>query len=155
MPTRHARNLGSVQSNLYTCEDVYEWNEAASGSISSGTGDKLSRIIAASNSGDDVFFYTGQRLVGWDTDDNTDIYDARAGGGFPEPPAQPAACEGESCRGAGSAAAQATGAGTAVFQGPGNPTAKHHAPRKRHKKHRKHSKHKHSRAANHSRRAGP
>jgi hypothetical protein len=145
-------------AHLYTCEDVYEWHDGATSLISSGTGDELSRLIAASSSGNDVFFYTGQRLVGWDKDDNIDIYDSRVGGGFPEPPAQPPSCEGEACRGAGTSAPSAAGAGTAVFQGPANPPAKHQKARKhrnRHQKHQKrHGKRSHSRAANHNRRAG-
>lgn len=56
-------------------------------------------FLDASASGDDVFFLTRERLVGWDADQAYDLYDARAGGGFPEPPAPPAPCSGEACRG--------------------------------------------------------
>jgi hypothetical protein len=136
-------------ANLYTCEDVYEWHDGTVSLVSSGIGSKPSRLIGASFSGDDVFFYTGQRLVGWDLDNNTDIYDARIGGGFPEPAAQPPPCEGESCRGGPSSPPATTGAGTAVFQGPGNPTAK---PQKaKRKKHHKKRQHKRNRAAKHNR----
>jgi hypothetical protein len=135
---------------IYTCEDVYEWHEGTVSLISSGTGAGASYLIGSTPSGSDVLFYTSQRLVGWDTDTNTDIYDARVGGGFPEPPAQPPSCEGESCRGGGTSAPAPTGAGTAVFQGQGNPAPKHKATRKHHKKrHRKHQQ-----RAKHDRRAG-
>jgi hypothetical protein len=40
-----------------------------------------------SASGSDIFFTTHTRLVGQDTDELGDLYDARVGGGFPRPPA--------------------------------------------------------------------
>ncbi|HET9155010.1 MAG TPA: hypothetical protein VFN85_12975, partial [Solirubrobacterales bacterium] len=117
--------------------DVYEWEAEGSGSchssadnggclylISSGHGATNSYFADASPSGKDVFFATGDRLVSSDQDDFADLYDARVGGGFPEPP-PPAPCEGESCRGEGSHAPAGSGAGTSVFQGPGNPAPKH------------------------------
>ncbi|HEX6456341.1 MAG TPA: hypothetical protein VF009_07460 [Solirubrobacterales bacterium] len=126
--------LPSDTNGLY---DVYEWEAEGSGSchssadnggclylISSGRGASGSYFTDASPSGTDAFFQTGNRLIGQDQDDYADLYDARVGGGFPEPP-PPAPCEGESCRGEGSHAPVAVGAGTAVFQGPGNPTPKH------------------------------
>ena len=135
---------------IYACEDVYEWHDGTVSLVSSGTSDSASWLISGTRTGNDVFFYTAQRLVGWDTDTNIDIYDARVGGGFPEPPPQPPSCESESCRGQSTSSPAATGAGTAVFQGPGNPAPKHHGVKKRHKKHH----HKHQRAAKHDRRAG-
>jgi hypothetical protein len=117
--------------------DVYEWEAEGSGSchssaenggclylISSGHGATNSYFTDASLNGNDAFFVTGDRLVGSDQDSYSDLYDARVGGGFPEPPA-PAPCEGESCRGEGSHAPAGSGAGTSVFQGPGNPAPKH------------------------------
>jgi hypothetical protein len=153
--------------------DVYEWEADGSGScqssadnggclylISSGRGASNSYFTDASTSGNDAFFVTGDRLVGQDKDEYTDLYDARIGGGFREPP-PPAPCEGESCRGEGSHAPAASGAGTAVFQGPGNPPAKHckkgfvlrHGKCVKKKHHKKHHHHNH-RAANNHRRAG-
>jgi hypothetical protein len=103
------------------CLDVYEWKNGAIQLVSSGTSNEPSRLIASTPSGDDVFFYTRQRLVGWDVDSNVDIYDARIGGGFAEPPPQPPICEGESCRGGGTGPPPVTGAGTAALQGAGDP----------------------------------
>jgi hypothetical protein len=40
-----------------------------------------------SASGSDIFFTTGTQLVGQDSDELVDLYDARIGGGFPRPPA--------------------------------------------------------------------
>jgi len=104
-----------------TVRDVYEWNDGALGLISSGTSDEDNLLVGASASGNDVFFLTSERLVGWDTDDLRDIYDARVGGGFPEPDEQGTdPCEGEACRGDGSSAPDASAAGTAVIEHPGN-----------------------------------
>jgi hypothetical protein len=101
--------------------DVYQWHDGALSPISTGIGSEDVEFAGASLSGHDVFFVTRERLVGWDTDDNTDLYDARIGGGFPEPLPEPAPCEGEACRGAPTGAPANLGAGSAVFEGPGNP----------------------------------
>jgi hypothetical protein len=92
--------------------DVYEWNDGALELISSGVGttdgsavDNV--VVGASESGDDVFFITDDRLVGWDTDDSHDVYNARVGGGFPEPPAEAAKCVVGSCQGPGAGASPA------------------------------------------------
>jgi len=94
--------------------DVYEY-DAPTGKvhlISSGTSEDDSHFLDASPDGHDVFFSTNQRLVGWDTDNNYDLYDARVGGGFPEPPVAPAECAGGACQGAVS--------GTPGFAAPGS-----------------------------------
>ncbi|HEV7771391.1 MAG TPA: hypothetical protein VGO66_12145 [Solirubrobacterales bacterium] len=104
-------------------EDLYEWHEGTISLVSSGRDVREVLLIDASPSGRDVFFMTFDPLVGWDVDKNSDIYDARIGGGFPEPPATGAPCEGEACRGASGSASPGSGAGTAVFQGAGNPAS--------------------------------
>jgi len=119
--------------------DVYEW-EASSGRgeclgaqggelfvpessgcislISSGRSPTDSEFLDATPSGSDVFFATLSSLVPKDTG-LVDVYDARVDGGFPEPSAPPAACEGEACQGpTSSPAGQAPGSGSYV--GPGN-----------------------------------
>jgi hypothetical protein len=143
----------------YPCADVYEWHDGQVSLLTPGTESSDVGLIGVSQSGDDVFIYTRQRLVGWDGDRNLDVYDVRLGGGLPEPPAQPGICEGEACRGQGSSTPGSAGAGTAVFQGAGNPTPKHAKPRKprkhrKHSKHRRHSKHDNKRNAGNNRRAG-
>jgi hypothetical protein len=105
---------------VQSCDDVYEWHDGTVSLISGGAGSEPSILVASSASGNDVFFLTRNRLVGWDVDDGVDLYDARVGGGFPEPPAEPAECEGEACRGEGSSGGSIPGAGSAVFEGPGN-----------------------------------
>jgi len=67
--------------------------------ISSGRSESDSHFLDASPSGRDVFFSTDERLVRWDTDNNYDLYDARIGGGFQEPPAATPECVGEQCQG--------------------------------------------------------
>jgi WD40-like Beta Propeller Repeat len=84
-----------------TVKDVYEYDTQTHQIrlISSGTGTESSYFMDASSSGDDVFFITRQQLVGWDTDNQIDLYDARVGGCFPEPPPLPEPCAGDACRG--------------------------------------------------------
>jgi hypothetical protein len=80
-------------------EDVYEYEDGEVHLISSGTGAGNSSFADASTSGDDVFFVSRAQLVGWDTDQSVDLYDARVDGGFPEPSGSARPCGGESCRG--------------------------------------------------------
>jgi hypothetical protein len=84
-----------------TVRDVYEYNPADNSVhlISSGRDTSDSLFVEASPDGRDVFFLTRQRLVGWDVDDAYDLYDARIGGGFPEPPKIPVPCSADACHG--------------------------------------------------------
>jgi hypothetical protein len=82
--------------------DAYEY-DADTGDlslISTGTADSDSFFVDTSLSGRDVFFVTRERLVGWDRDNAYDLYDARIGGGLPEPPPTPPTCTGGTCQGA-------------------------------------------------------
>ena len=58
------------------------------------------RSSDASANGDDAFFLTRQQLVGIDTDDSVDLYDARVGGGLASqnPPPPPPPCQGDDCQ---------------------------------------------------------
>jgi hypothetical protein len=81
--------------------DAYEY-DAPTGTvslISTGKDDSGSFFLDTSVSGDDVFFVTRERLVGWDRDNAYDVYDARVGGGLPEPPPTPPACASGTCQG--------------------------------------------------------
>ena len=54
----------------------------------------------ASASGNDVFFFTRQALVGQDQDENDDLYDARVEGGIAaQNPPPPVDCTEEGCLG--------------------------------------------------------
>jgi hypothetical protein len=132
--------------------DVYEFERAGSGAcgvkspefdptsggcqflISSGKSSDESYLLDASSDGRDVFFSTRQSLLGWDANENYDVYDAREGGGFTEPEEIPS-CAGEGCKPPPTVPPASTAPFTPTFQGPGNQGAK----RKKHKakKHKK------------------
>lgn len=154
--------VGSDLQKFPACLDVYEWEAPGSGSckeasaafsplnegciylISTGKDDYPSLFADASESGNDVFFFTRQGLVGQDKDELLDVYDARVGGGLASqnPPPKPICESAESCHGP-IPAAPAEGAPTSqTFVGPGNAVAKPkpHKKQRKHKKHRKHKK---------------
>jgi len=124
--------------------DAYEY-DADSGQVhllSSGRDKNGSYFLDASPSGDDVFFTTRERLLGWDRDNAYDLYDARSGGGFREPPLS-LDCAREACQGSlpANAPSQLDSASSRVF-GPGNAAvkAKRHRAKRRHKAKRRHRK---------------
>lgn len=94
--------------NTSTSSDVYEWRrngvngcteiQGCLSLITSGRGGSRVMMVATTQSGNDVFFATHEKLVGQDTDDLGDIYDARVNGGYPGPAQPPAGCEGSSCQ---------------------------------------------------------
>lgn len=87
-----------VASDTNGKADVYRWDEGSGiALVSSGQGNSPSEFVDASETGDDVFFTTRQRLVGSDVDDQVDVYDARVGGGLSAPPAA-SPCQGDSCQ---------------------------------------------------------
>jgi hypothetical protein len=125
-------------------EDVYEYEPVGVGScneasatyspssggcvnlISGGKSPQESVFYDASESGDDVFFSTQEKLSWSDVDEDSDVYDARAPHvpgeqvGFPEPE-KPPACEGDACQGTPPPLIDQTPASLA-FTGPGNLT---------------------------------
>jgi hypothetical protein len=143
--------------------DAYEY-DVPSGAVhllSSGTDKADSYFLEASPDGSDVFIATRERLVGWDVDSSYDLYDARVGGGFPEPAPVPAACEGESCLppspaapGAAPTASQAAGLGNPKRKCPkGTRRVRRHGRLHCATKHKRKSRHRRERA-NDNRRAG-
>jgi hypothetical protein len=86
--------------------DVYEWEAQGAGTcqraggcvslISRGRNSEGAGFLDASASGADVFFLTADSLVGADSG-FADVYDAREGGGFPEPE-KPIECLGDACQ---------------------------------------------------------
>jgi len=111
-----------VPQDINGKRDVYEWEEQGVGScpvghtggcvylVSSGAGPSESFFVDNSESGSDVFFATADELVPGDTDHGYDIYDARVGGGFPQPPVA-AGCFGDACQGPLGAAMLSTAPG--------------------------------------------
>jgi hypothetical protein len=87
--------------------DVYEWQRPGLGGckesggcislLSGGTGTDGSFLLDASVSGEDVFFASRSQLVAQASDEAMSVYDARVGGGFPQP--SPVGCTGSGCQG--------------------------------------------------------
>ncbi|MGO9322461.1 MAG: hypothetical protein ACLQBY_16915 [Solirubrobacteraceae bacterium] len=91
-----------VQGGLH---NVYEWHDGNVYLISDGTDSSDPTesqahpgLIGMDASGANIFFVTADQLVGQDTDEDRDVYDARIDGGFPAPTRE-ASCEGEACQG--------------------------------------------------------
>jgi hypothetical protein len=106
--------------------DAYEYDVATDSVhlISSGTSTDDSYFMDASANGDDAFFLTREPLVGWDTDTNYDLYDARVHGGFPEPPRPAVPCVGDACQAPASSVASRSVPGSFTFTGAGNQRAR-------------------------------
>jgi hypothetical protein len=110
--------------------DVYQWEAQGPGCtkatgcvalISSGRSEGGASFADASANGNDVFFLTDGSLVGTDPG-SVDLYDARAGGGFPEP-LVPIPCFGDSCQNLPPEPVDP--ALTTLVSGPGNPKVKY------------------------------
>ena len=116
--------------------DVYQWEAPGAGActeadstygeasggcvelISSGQSPSPSILLDADATGNNVFIGTQASLIAADYGLH-DVYDARVGGGLPEAPSPPAACEGEACQGTISPPNDPTPS-SASFQGAGN-----------------------------------
>jgi hypothetical protein len=137
--------------------DVYEWETNNTGSctnpngclslISTGRDSEPSYFMDATPNGDDTFFTTSQRLVGWDNDTNVDLYDAREPhpghpAGFPDP-TPTTTCTNDSCRTTlltpGLGALLPTGSATTHSHG--NLTTTHHTTHKPRRPHCRHGYH--------------
>ncbi|HEV2858587.1 MAG TPA: hypothetical protein VGW80_09320 [Solirubrobacterales bacterium] len=124
--------------------DVYRWRDGQVALITSGRSSKPSYFLDNSASGNDVFFSTTESIDPADTDGGADVYDARVGGGFPQPNL-PAACL-AGCQGT-EAPPQMPALGSATFAAPKAVKHRHKRHRRRHghgKKHKRQNKHRHS-----------
>jgi hypothetical protein len=102
--------------------DVYEWRDGSLSLISTGTAAQPSSLMAATPSGSDVFFLTGQKLVpqGQETG-NFAVYDARVNGGLASQQTPLSLdCLGEACQGQPSTPPPLFAPGSNRFQGKGN-----------------------------------
>jgi hypothetical protein len=97
--------------------DAYAYDSAIGGPllISSGKSTDDSFFLDAGVDGRDAFFATRERLLGWDVDSAYDIYDARVGGGFPEPTPPGVECVADACQGAAGTVPDALAPLTAAF----------------------------------------
>jgi hypothetical protein len=112
--------------------DVYEYDVAARALrlISSGTDASDSYFMDVSPDGKNVFIVTREQLVRWDTDTSYDLYDARVGGGFPDPPPPAPRCTGSACQSTDSGSAAPTPSiGSQTFGGQGDEAGKLHQRR--------------------------
>jgi len=78
--------------------NVYQWENGQISFLASsphgapGAGEGVA-FVGASDSGDDVYFTTINRMTWQDTDAKLDVYDARVGGGFALPAPIPTPCD--------------------------------------------------------------
>jgi hypothetical protein len=108
--------------------------------LSSGESGYPSHLLEISADGSDAFFVTRERLSRWDRDESLDLYDARVGGGFPEPSVPVPGCQGDSCQPPSIPLIDPTPASSAA-PGPGNVRPrKKHRPRKHRRSGRKHQR---------------
>jgi hypothetical protein len=158
--TNGCPNLGNQPQFFFSCQDVYEWEAPGSGTckeggpayspanqgclylISTGRSKYPSFFVDASASGNDVFFLTRDQLVGQDTDQLQDVYDARVNGGLASQNQPPSiSCENEGCKNEAGPTPQFSA--PPQISGPGNPPIKrkHCKPKKGKKTCAKHRKH--------------
>ena len=123
--------------------NVYLWRDGDLSLISDGTSAGTHHkgktgLVGIDASGQNVFFTTEAPLVAQDSDDLSDLYDARIDGGFPAP--KVVACSGEGCQGALSAPLaplapgslfSSGGAGNLTPQPPPSPTTPKPKPKPR------------------------
>lgn len=125
-----------VSADTNKAPDVYQWQAQGTGGCAKAGGCvgllSSGRIgsaafLDASAEGTDAFFLTGVSLLPADPG-ALDVYDARAGGGFPEA-APPPPCEGDDCQGPPPGPDDPTPP-TATLQGPVNPPVRFKDKRK-------------------------
>jgi hypothetical protein len=105
-------------ADVNDASDVYEYYDGQLRMIGTGTAPGGSVFLDTSSGGADVYFTTLESLVASDADNAMSVYDARIGGGFPEPLFPPPPCEGEGCRGQASSPGEALTPGSLNFSGP-------------------------------------
>jgi hypothetical protein len=107
--------------------DVYAWHDGALQLVSGGSeGFGIApsfRQSAVSADGRDVFFITQAPLVGADTNNTYDVYDARIGGGSPEVGSSVLCVGEEQCRGVAARPPVPAPIASGTFAGPGNQSA--------------------------------
>jgi NHL repeat len=100
--------------------DVYMWRDGALSLVSTGKSASRSDFGDVTPDGSDIFFVTRERLVGSDIDDLRDLYNARIGGGLPDPAPPPPDCVGDECQGPPAGGPQLANPGSDQLVGEGN-----------------------------------
>jgi len=105
--------------------NVYLWRGGnvyliSDGSPDNTSGREFAGLVGIDASGQNVFFTTDARLVGQDTDELSDLYDARVDGGFPAP--RNDECVGEACQGVFGTPSGSLSPGSLSSNGQGNLT---------------------------------
>jgi hypothetical protein len=118
-----AEALVAQDTNGVTDAYEYEVDTGVLRLVSPGTGGVGVWFADASSSGDDVFLVSRDRLTGMDRDGLADIYDARVGGGLPEPVTGSSGCVGDACQGLTGVPPAFAGPGSVLFSGSGNAVA--------------------------------
>jgi hypothetical protein len=122
-------------SNAYVYDSVTDQVRL----LSSGEDAQGSYFLDASSDGGNAFFATAEQLSGWDYDSSYDVYDARIGGGLPEPRPNPPSCQGDACQPAPTNLTDPNIASFA-FSGPGTPVAVHSVTKRGRKVKKKHAR---------------
>jgi WD40 repeat protein len=111
-----------VAADRNSTSDVYEYFQGRLTLISPGDANFAATLADISPDGRDVYFVTAQGLVGQDTDQLYDIYDARIGGGLAaQNPLNTPSCVSEGCLGAPPAPPVALAPGSAQVRTAGAP----------------------------------
>jgi hypothetical protein len=97
---------------------VYEWHEGKISMISSPADPNDDVFLGMGADGRDAFFVTHAQLAPRDTDNSTDVYDARVDGGFAG--ITPAQCTGTGCQGIPAAPPIFATPASVTFEGVGN-----------------------------------
>jgi hypothetical protein len=103
--------------------NIYVWHEGRVSMISTGLSQTPDEFPVVSQSGRDIFFLTSQSILPQDSDGLPDVYDARIGGGFPEPSVPAGGCSGDTCQGPPSVPSLLGAPASATFSGLGNSVA--------------------------------
>lgn len=129
-----AGDNGQLENN------IYEWHEGQLSLLATG---QVDVVGMGGPNGRDVFIRTTEQLTADDFDFVFDVYDLRAGGGFPQPAPPPVPCDpaADQCQGT---PLPVPGVPTPSTErsGPGNPPAVPANPKHGKKKHKKGKKHK-------------
>ena len=116
--------------------DIYEWRNGQLSLVTDGVTqypDGTGRLVlrGIGNDGLNVVFTAGPNFTGFERDRVGQLYVARAGGGFPPPPAEEAPCGEESCQGPLRQQPASLAPASAGYGGAGNVAEPAQSPRKR------------------------